>query len=443
MNSESPRIRFSISLAGVALGLSLVSFLLFGIAAFAGRPAAPAAGGIALLTIGGFAAARSSRAALRSALIKGGLVLVSVTISLLICEGGVRAYFALRHRDIRNYQPSFVYAYTDQRQFDRRRFISHPFLPYAPRPFDARTLFIDRAKDGNLQRYDYKQNSLGFRSPERPFAKPARCVRIITLGGSTTWDGPTDDQTWPALLEKKLTAHYEDTGYSVEVINMAADAYSSPMSLVSLEFVGVEYEPDLVISYDGINDLLVEGYDGVTSDYRSTMGRFDDTFQTLQSRLPGELFHSYLISVLTRVYDKRRGGNPDVLGQILGKARQMKPSSDPVSGVEYFERNLRLMRAISIEYKARFAGSTAHWVNPVDRQVIQNTKLKEFFGREHITYLDLDALLAHDDWSLHVDQVHWTTKGLELVSDEWSKKIIAEDLLGLNDKRRVKETRTF
>src|SRR6202043_2312756 len=129
-------------------------------------------------------------------------------------------------------QPSFVFAKTSSTGSERSRFISHPFLPYAARPFDARQLFFHREAEPNVVEYDVTNNSLGFRSPERTFAKPPGVRRVITLGGSTTWDGPTNDQTWPAILERELNQEYAGTGHRVEVINMGIDMASSPMSLI-------------------------------------------------------------------------------------------------------------------------------------------------------------------------------------------------------------------
>lgn len=439
MKSESPVAASSPrATAAIALLLSLVGLMAGCVGLYIRRPTLPLIIGAVLVGLGILISSKLSRADFSVALKKLGLAFASVLVTGLMLEIGTRAFFAARAMDIRDYQPSFVYAYTNEREFDRRRFVSHPFLPYVPRPFDGRKLYIYKDKSGSAIPYDYTQNSLGLRSPDRPFAKPPKTLRIITLGGSTTWDGPTNDQTWPALLEKKLNAHYAGSGYSVEVINMAADAYSSPMSLVSLALLGVEFEPDLIISYDGINDLLIEGFEGVTPDYRSVLSRFDDRFQTLQARLPNRLFGSYVISVLTRSYDRARGGNPDVLGQILSKTKRLDKATDPIAGVEYFERNLRLMRAVGKEYNAKFIAGTAHWVTPPERQILQNDRLREFFERERVSYVDLDRLLPHDDWSLHVDQVHWSAKGLDQVSEEWMKKIVAEDFLGLNRAREDK-----
>ena len=434
-SEESPIVVLSISRAMIAIAFSLIGLSFIAAAVRGFLPRVLLIAGVISLASGVLISIKTPRGALSRALAKFALLFFSLVITLLVCEGGFRLFFRLKGWDIHQYQPSFINAYTNERQFDRRRFISHPFLPFAARPFDGRTLFIDRLNNGHPIRYDYQQNSFGLRSPERPFEKPSKTLRIITLGGSTTWDGPTNEQTWPAMLEKKLNEHYGGVGYRIETINLAADGYSSPMSLVSLALLGVQFHPDLVISYDGINDLMLEGYEGLVPDYRTVMSKFDDRFQTLQARLPSLVFKSYLLSVATRECDILRGGDPDVLHQVVSKPRRaLTPSNDPLAGVEYFERNLRLMRAIANESNAKFVASTAHYVTPTPKELSQNARLRDFFREARINYLDADSLLPHDDRSLHVDQIHWTPKGLDMFSNEWLKMIIREDLLGLNSR---------
>lgn len=60
-----------------------------------------------------------------------------------------------------------------------------------------------------------------------------------------------------------------------------------------------------------------------------------------------------------------------------------------------------------------------------------NDELRLFFASEGIDYVDLDALLPHGDWSLHVDDMHWTREGIERVAEEMRGKIVAGNLLGL------------
>ena len=133
---------------------------------------------------------------------------------------------------------------------------------------------------------------------------------------------------------------------------MGVDMASSPTSLINLAFVGTQFQPDLVISYDGVNDtVFLCGFDGIAPDYRNAMDKYDDDFRTLQSRLPKWAFQSYLATVFSLKYDRLSRKKPDVVSQVhSSKLSRLTRSSNPIEGVQYFERNLKLMRGISTEY---------------------------------------------------------------------------------------------
>ena len=102
-----------------------------------------------------------------------------------------------------------------------------------------------------------------------------------------------------------------------------------------------------------------------------------------------------------------------------------------MAGMHLFERNLKLERAVSAGCGARFLAATAHWVAPGRKVAAMNDRLRRFFAREVIDYVALDALLPQNDWSLHVDDIHWTREGVERVAEEMQKKIVADNLLGM------------
>lgn len=358
-------------------------------------------------------------------------VVISIFIALLVLEAAARIICARRGVDIQNYRPSFARLQGNSTRQDRARFISHPFLPFAPRPYDSRKLFVYREGLQQLAEFDITNNSFGFRTPERSFAKGDRVKRIVTLGGSTTWEGATNDTTWPALLEQKLNAHYQNTGYRIEVINLAVEMASSPMNLVNLAFVGINYQPDLVISCDGVNDSFLIGLQGVTPDYRSTLEHYDDRVRPLQARLPPWAFKSYLVSILTHKYDALNNAHVDLYSQVV-KTSQLPASADPLDGMQFFERNLRSMRALSKENNARFLASTSHWLNPPGKATRMNSELREFFARSEIDYVDLDKLLPHNDATIHTDSVHWSESGLQQLAELWKEKIVSSNLLDLN-----------
>jgi len=72
---------------------------------------------------------------------------------------------------------------------------------------------------------------------------------ILTLGGSTT-DPLHHDASWPEELAKLLV----ERGLAGTVVNGAAGGYSTNQELLKLIRDGIEFRPDLVISYSGVND---------------------------------------------------------------------------------------------------------------------------------------------------------------------------------------------
>lgn len=136
---------------------------------------------------------------------------------------------------------------------------AHPYLAYAVRP----DLRIDPTEDSYFQ---LSHNSLGFRGPETTWEKPEGVWRIVCLGGSSTYGfGPTTDATnWPVRLEARLNAR--GLPPKVEVINLAAQGYSTFESLIQLALRGVDLKPDLVLVYHTINDMRSALYPGVNRD---------------------------------------------------------------------------------------------------------------------------------------------------------------------------------
>ena len=96
-------------------------------------------------------------------------------------------------------------------------------------------------------------NSYGFRSEEFSKQKPNNTYRIFALGGSSTFGLEVyDDETWPAYLQKKFDEI--DLGVNIEVINAGISAANSGTERKLIEDRIVNFDPDLIIMYDGWND---------------------------------------------------------------------------------------------------------------------------------------------------------------------------------------------
>jgi hypothetical protein len=94
-------------------------------------------------------------------------------------------------------------------------------------------------------------NSLGYRDREFTVKKPPGIVRIACIGGSTTVQGFSNEETYPALLEKLLRARF---GPHVQVLNLGVSHVNSRYWLERTMQL-LELEPDVVVQYEGVNDI--------------------------------------------------------------------------------------------------------------------------------------------------------------------------------------------
>jgi len=106
------------------------------------------------------------------------------------------------------------------------------------------------------QHYDtININSEGFRGIEFVPEKPSNTYRIVAVGGSTMFGaGSTSDETTiPAYLERMLQKQNFD--FDIEVINAGIAGHYSTFELKLIKEKIVKYQPDLLIEYDGWNDV--------------------------------------------------------------------------------------------------------------------------------------------------------------------------------------------
>lgn len=165
--------------------------------------------------------------------LKAGLAAVAVTGALLVVEG------ALRIRQYRRYGTWQPHVYGFALEVDPEIGIALP-----------RSNVQMSGSEINMQ-----VNSLGFRGREISRAKPPGTIRIACLGASTTYcaEVPSDDATWPAQLERVLQERYPRARF--EVVNAGIPGCRAEHTRVQLERRVLPLEPDLVIEYEGYNDL--------------------------------------------------------------------------------------------------------------------------------------------------------------------------------------------
>ena len=114
-------------------------------------------------------------------------------------------------------------------------------------------------KDVGKTRYVVEINSLGFRTHEFLEKKPPATVRVICVGGSTTVQGQTNSETYPAILERNLRRLRPSC--SLEVLNFGISGTDSTRWIADSATL-FRFEPDVVVQYDAVNDIMARALPG-------------------------------------------------------------------------------------------------------------------------------------------------------------------------------------
>jgi lysophospholipase L1-like esterase len=163
-----------------------------------------------------------------------------VLLQVLACEAVARVLFLWvprlekTRRLLRGeleFEPTFQYS------------VGQAYLLYVPTP--------NYKNDSGLQ-----HNAHGYRGKALPQARTPGVARILCLGGSTTygWGAWDSDQTYPAHLERLLTAQPPAGFKAVEVLNAGLPYGTTAEMLTHYHFKFHFYDPDLVILNPGGND---------------------------------------------------------------------------------------------------------------------------------------------------------------------------------------------
>ncbi|MCH8860441.1 MAG: SGNH/GDSL hydrolase family protein [Thaumarchaeota archaeon] len=175
---------------------------------------------------------------------------------------------------------------------------------------------LDRAAfEPNQHMQTININNDGFRGSEIQKEKPDDTYRIIMVGGSTTFGlKMLSEHTIPAHLQEKF--NQLNLEKRVEVINAGIHGYNSNDELNLIKKKIVYYDPDLVIIYDGSNDIFFP-YDSKLiaydiGDSRYIYRKYFQFYKTLDvinniiSEEPPEPLHEYRLNVKLELDDRAK-----------------------------------------------------------------------------------------------------------------------------------------
>lgn len=208
-----------------------------------------------------------------------------------------------------------------------------------------------------------RHNSLGYRGDEIKLNKLKNVFRIVTMGGSNTYGHGIADHrdAFPYQLQKVLQEKYSLK--NVEVINAGVPGAVSHDTLVNLQFRILDLHPDMIINYDGFNDVStrIVHPQNYTGNSISPINGFElkmpfyfekSLFVRLVTGLNPQVFRDFVFSADRHAPSAERKTKffSEINGTQLDALKQNKPV--------YFERNLESMYAIARQFNITFVLST-------------------------------------------------------------------------------------
>lgn len=117
---------------------------------------------------------------------------------------------------------------------------------------------------GLKREIEYTRNEFGFRSISmKTKEKSPDTIRIICLGASTTdQNAQNTEDIWAGILETKLNKALGDRGVRVETAALGHGGWKTRHVLYWTMEKLLAFDPDIVITLVGINDLALNGYPG-------------------------------------------------------------------------------------------------------------------------------------------------------------------------------------
>lgn len=243
-----------------------------------------------------------------------------------------------------------------------------------------------------------------------PRAKPQGELRVICIGGSTTVnDDNPEGVVQTRLLEERLRTRIPS--HDVRVLNAGGDGFSSAHSLVNFSLRLLDFQPDVVVVLDHVNDMTALDYgDDFQPDYSNKY--LSESFLAYEHRLGigGTLLR------LSRGLQLVRW-RLSLLQNVVESSPRNGYRHDPQRGRQIFRRNLDSMAALARQHGVRIILLTmGHRDDEQGLFASYNEEIRRAGQANQVAVVDLARVMSgHAD--LFVDAVHMSARGVITMAD--------------------------
>ena len=302
-----------------------------------------------------------------------------------------------------------------------------------------------------INNFYYHINSLGFRSKELIEPKPPEVFRVFILGGSTVEGGLNDRWTIDTYLGQELKKYYQ----GVEVINAGIVGYTSQEELALLQTKILDLQPDLVVIFDGRNDLYYSILD-TGSSYNCCKNALDKlinypTFYSLSTNLAR--FLTKKSAAITRAFrfcfrQKQEAIYPHkvkfkdlAIASYVGNLRLMKAALEinGIKGIIAFQPTLGYAKDNVTAYEKSIASylreeEKSDWLSQIPLVWPQvGRQVAAIAGSGPVRTYDLTRVFEETRETAYIDSCHYTPLGYQIIGARIAE-IIRADFGGYFDK---------
>jgi len=337
----------------------------------------------------------------------------------------------------------FRFAIRDSNSGDDAVRVPRPYLVFGGKP-DSR--FPDKAPmtAPGEQAESIHLNHLGFRFEKPlPLAKPEGQTRVFVLGGSTVFNGNTESKTIPSLLEQRF---HQDGLAHVQVYNFGSTSFVSGQELALLTHTLLDYRPDVVIVYDGGNDMMSPFFYDPRPDHPYNYRVFEQAYEQFSGQPQKGV--SFLASLLLHSRAARALSGRD-LQNLIVSFRRLREQQDYGSQaweqrvVDRYIANIRKMAGMAKGFDFRFIAilqPLVHFKNPRmgrEESLLGSEDFQEYLAqqysraREHLAdlqneeslqtsclFLDLSGIMNGHSEETYWDFIHTDNRGNEYIADQ-------------------------
>lgn len=243
-----------------------------------------------------------------------------------------------------------------------------------------------------------------------PRDKPLGELRVICVGGSTTVnDDNPEGIVQTQLLDERLRNRIPS--YEVRVLNAGGDGFSSAHTLVNFSLRLLDFQPDVLVVLDHVNDMTALDYgDEFLPDYSNKY--LGDSFLAYEHRLGigGTILR---LSRSLQLLHWRSS----LVRNVVESSPRNGYQHDAQRGRQIFRRNLDSMAALASQHGVRLILVTmGHRDDEQGLFASYNEEIRRAAQANHVAIVDLARVMSGRG-DLFVDAVHMSARGVITMAD--------------------------